>query len=129
MFYPYFCFSLGEDPLWVWVKGIGSDPLRPVQEADFHMYSFTSQVRSCPAQSIIVSCNERFQNVAHGNRVGNIPNGKYIDAITGDVQNVTRGMLTVSSIGKGNMRIYVCCASGFIGINGAVGQTGQTYLK
>ncbi|MBO5100500.1 MAG: hypothetical protein J6B63_04240, partial [Treponema sp.] len=59
----------------------------------------------------------------------NIPNGKYIDAITGDVQNVTRGMLTVSSVGKGNMRIYVCCASSFIGINGAVGQTGQTYLK
>ena len=58
----------------------------------------------------------------------NIPNGKYIDAVTGDVQNVTNGTLTVSSISKGNARVYVCCAAGFNGINGKIGSTG-TYLK
>lgn len=59
----------------------------------------------------------------------NIPNGTYIDAVTGDVKNVTNGTLSVSSIGKGNMRVYVCCASGFTGIDGAIGQTNNTYLK
>ncbi len=58
-----------------------------------------------------------------------IPNGKYIDAVTGDVQNVTNGTLTANCSGRGNMRVYVCCASGFEGINGAVGISGQTYLK
>ena len=58
-----------------------------------------------------------------------IPNGKYIDAVTGDVQNVSNGTLSVPSMGKGNMRVYVCCASGFTGINGAIGPAGQTYLK
>ena len=36
-----------------------------------------------------------------------IPNGKYVDAITGDVQNVTDGTLTASVSGKGNMKVYV----------------------
>ena len=58
----------------------------------------------------------------------NIPNGKYIDAVTGDVQNVTNGTLTVPSIGKANMRVYVCCASGFTGIDGQIGTNGA-YLK
>ena len=58
-----------------------------------------------------------------------IPNGKYIDAVTGDVQNVTNGTLTANCSGRGNMRVYVCCASGFEGISGAVGISGQTYLK
>ena len=57
-----------------------------------------------------------------------IPNGKYIDAVTGDVQNVTNGTLTVSSIGSANMRVYVACGSGFQGISGKIGETG-TYLK
>lgn len=67
--------------------------------------------------------------ISDGATFKNVPNGKYIDAITGDVQNVTSGRLTSSNIGKGNMRIYVCCASGFQGISGAIGATGQTYLK
>jgi hypothetical protein len=58
----------------------------------------------------------------------NIPNGKYIDAVTGDVQNVTGGTLTVPASGKGNMRVYVCCASGFNGIDGKIGGT-TAYLK
>ena len=58
-----------------------------------------------------------------------IPNGLYIDAVTGDRQTVTNGTLTVPSIGKANMRVYVCCASGFTGINGAIGSTSTTYLK
>ncbi len=67
--------------------------------------------------------------VSGGATFKNIPNGKYIDAITGDVKNVTGGTLTVSSIGKGNARVYVCCSDGFTGINGAIGATGLTYLK
>ncbi len=58
-----------------------------------------------------------------------IPNGLYIDAVTGDRQTVSNGTLNVPSTGKGNMRVYVCCASGFEGISGAQGPSGQTYLK
>ena len=58
-----------------------------------------------------------------------LPNGKYIDAVTGDVKQVSGGTLSVGSIGQGNMRVYVCCASGFKGISGAIGPGGQTYLK
>ena len=36
-----------------------------------------------------------------------IPNGKYVDAVTGDVQNVTGGTLTANVSGQGNMKIYV----------------------
>ena len=34
-------------------------------------------------------------------------NGRYVDAVTGDVQNVTDGKLTAKCSGKGNMRVYV----------------------
>ncbi len=67
--------------------------------------------------------------VSGGATFKNIPNGKYVDAITGDVINVTNGTLTVPSIGTANARVYVCCASGFTGIDGAIGETGLTYLK
>ncbi|MGN0500547.1 MAG: alpha-amylase family glycosyl hydrolase [Ruminococcus sp.] len=66
--------------------------------------------------------------VSSGATFKNIPNGTYIDAVTGDTQNVTNGTLTVSSIGKANMRVYVCCANGFTGINGQIGGTSD-YLK
>ncbi|MGN1456896.1 MAG: alpha-amylase family glycosyl hydrolase, partial [Acutalibacteraceae bacterium] len=36
-----------------------------------------------------------------------VPNGKYVDAVTGDVKNVTNGTLTASVSGKGNMKVYV----------------------
>ena len=36
-----------------------------------------------------------------------IPNGKYVDAVTGDVQNVSGGTLTANVSGKGNMKVYV----------------------
>ena len=58
----------------------------------------------------------------------NIPNGLYIDAVTGDRQTVTNGTLTVSGLAKANMRVYVCCASGFTGIDGRIGDV-TSYLK
>ncbi len=66
--------------------------------------------------------------ISGGATFKNIPNGKYIDAVTGDVQNVTNGTLTVPSIGTANMRVYVCCEKGFTGISGQIGTNG-TYLK
>ena len=57
-----------------------------------------------------------------------LPDGLYIDAVTGDRQTISGGRLSVPSIGKGNMRVYVCCAGGFTGINGKIGENG-TYLK
>ncbi|MBQ4105406.1 MAG: starch-binding protein [Clostridia bacterium] len=68
-------------------------------------------------------------SVSNGATFKNIPNGLYIDAITGDKKTVTNGTLTVNSIGKANARVYVCCASGFTGISGAIGETNLTYLK
>lgn len=47
----------------------------------------------------------------------NIPNGKYVDAVTGDEQTVTDGTLSVAAPGKGNMRVYVCEAEGFTGLD------------
>ncbi len=67
--------------------------------------------------------------ITDGATFKNIPNGKYIDAVTGDVKNVTNGTLSVSSTGRGNMRVYVCCASGFKGISGKIGPDGQSFLK
>lgn len=66
--------------------------------------------------------------VSSGATFKNIPNGRYVDAVTGDAQNVTNGTLTVSDIGKANMRVYVCCANGFTGIDGQIGGT-SSFLK
>ncbi|OQA13877.1 MAG: Beta/alpha-amylase precursor [bacterium ADurb.Bin363] len=44
-----------------------------------------------------------------------IPNGKYVDAVTGDVKNVTDGNLSITCTGKGNMRVYVLNGTGIIG--------------
>ena len=68
-------------------------------------------------------------SISGGATFKSIPNGLYIDAVTGDRKTVTNGTLTVSTLGAANMRVYVCCASGFTGINGAIGDTSTTYLK
>ena len=50
-------------------------------------------------------------------------NGRYVDAVTGDVQNVTDGKLTAKCSGKGNLRVYVLDtdktkAPGKVGVDG-----------
>lgn len=60
-------------------------------------------------------------SISSGATFKNIPNGKYVDAVTGDVKYVTDGTLTVPELAKANMRVYVCCASGFTGIDGQIG--------
>lgn len=66
-------------------------------------------------------------SITNGATFNDIPNGKYVDAITGDVKNVTDGTLSIPSVGKGNMRIYVLDLPG----NSAPGKIGEdgTYLK
>ncbi len=53
-----------------------------------------------------------------------VPNGTYADAVTGDVQTVTDGNLTVQGSGKGNMRVYVLDLPG----NPAPGKVGSDGL-
>ena len=45
--------------------------------------------------------------ISGGATFSNIPNGTYIDAITGDTKTITNGKLSASCSGKGNLRIYV----------------------
>ena len=56
-----------------------------------------------------------------------IPNGNYIDAITGDEKVVSDGKITINCSGKGNARIYVLDLPN----NPAPGKIGETgkYLK
>ncbi|WDM19951.1 alpha-amylase family glycosyl hydrolase [Paenibacillus polymyxa] len=51
-----------------------------------------------------------------------IPNGTYVDAVTGDSKTVTEGKITLTCSGKGNARVYV------LNGRGGIGETG-TYLK
>ena len=57
----------------------------------------------------------------------NIPNGTYIDAVTGDEVTVSNGTLSVEAPGKGNMRVYVLDTN----LTPAPGKIGSdtTYLK
>ena len=57
-----------------------------------------------------------------------IPNGTYIDAVTGDTKTVTNGTLSIAASGKGNCRVYVLSSNGYTGIDGKIGDT-TTYLK
>lgn len=66
--------------------------------------------------------------VTNGATFSGIPNGKYIDAVTGDVKDVSNGTLSVSAPGKGNCRVYVLSSNGYKGISGKIGGT-TTYLK
>ena len=66
-------------------------------------------------------------SITDGATFTGVPNGRYVDAITGNVKNVTNGTLSVESTSKGNMRVYVLdteltSAPGKIGVAG-------TYLK
>ena len=47
-----------------------------------------------------------------------IPNGTYVDAVTGDTKTVTNGTLTTSCSGKGNLRVYVLNGPGRVVPNG-----------
>ncbi|WP_407384863.1 alpha-amylase family glycosyl hydrolase [Ruminococcus sp.] len=67
-------------------------------------------------------------SVTDGASFKGIPNGTYVDAVSGDRKTVSNGTLSVPSTGKGNMRVYVLLNSGSK-VNGAVGPSGQTYLK
>ncbi len=48
-----------------------------------------------------------------------LPNGTYVDAVTGDRKTVSNGTLSVSALAKGNMRVYVLNGPGKIGTNGS----------
>jgi hypothetical protein len=56
-----------------------------------------------------------------------IPDGTYVDAVTGDTRVVTGGTLAVAAAGKGNLRVYVLNLPG----NPAPGRIGTAgpYLK
>ena len=45
--------------------------------------------------------------VSGGATFSNIPNGTYVDAVTGETRNVSNGTLSVSGINKGNVRVFV----------------------
>lgn len=66
-------------------------------------------------------------SITEGATFTGIPNGKYVDAITGDVKNVTNGTLSIDSCGKGNMRIYVLSLPNNVA-PGKIGEDGA-YLK
>lgn len=57
----------------------------------------------------------------------NIPNGTYVDAVTGDEAEVTEGTLTAGCSGKGNARIYVLETDDTLA-PGKIGSDGK-YLK
>lgn len=57
-----------------------------------------------------------------------IPNGRYIDAVTGDSRTVTDGTLAVTAPGKGDMRVYVLDLGGKNAAPGKIGADGP-YLK
>ncbi|WP_246450209.1 carbohydrate binding domain-containing protein [Allostreptomyces psammosilenae] len=57
-----------------------------------------------------------------------IPNGTYVDAVTGDRRTVTNGTLSVAAPGKGNLRVYVLDLGGANAAPGRIGTPGP-YLK
>ena len=67
--------------------------------------------------------------ITNGATFSGIPNGTYVDAVSGDVQVVNGGTLTVGESGKGNMRVYVL-DTGSSSIDGAIGaEIDGPYLK
>jgi glycosidase len=57
-----------------------------------------------------------------------IPDGRYVDAVTGDVRTVSDGTLAVAAPGKGDMRVYVLDLGGKNAAPGKIGTDGP-YLK
>lgn len=45
--------------------------------------------------------------ISGGATFSGIPNGTYVDCVSGDTKTVTNGSLTASCSGKGNLRVYV----------------------
>lgn len=45
--------------------------------------------------------------ITDGATFSGLPDGRYVDVATGDVQQVVGGNLTISLSGKGNVRAYV----------------------
>lgn len=66
-------------------------------------------------------------SVSHGATFKQIPNGVYVDVITGEIKNVSNGTLTVPSLSQGNMRVYVLKNSTHPDI-GRIGSS-TSYLK
>ncbi|MEU8659229.1 carbohydrate binding domain-containing protein [Actinoplanes philippinensis] len=65
--------------------------------------------------------------VSNGATFTGIPNGTYVDAVTGDTKTVTGGSLSIDLNAKGNLRVYVLSTSA----TPAPGKIGSatTYLK
>ena len=73
-------------------------------------------------------------SISGGATFKNLPNGTYIDAVSGDVKNVTNGTLTVGSLADGNLAVYmwdneITAAPGIVApasayIKGAAGTAG-----
>jgi len=49
--------------------------------------------------------------ISGGATFSGIPNGTYVDCVTGDTKTVSNGSLTASCSGKGNLRVYVLSTS------------------
>ncbi|PWK51364.1 alpha-amylase family glycosyl hydrolase [Actinoplanes xinjiangensis] len=65
--------------------------------------------------------------VSNGATFSGIPNGTYVDAVTGDTRTVTGGSLTIDLNAKGNLRVYVLSTSA-TPAPGKIGST-TTYLR
>lgn len=65
--------------------------------------------------------------ISSGATFNSIPNGTYVDLVTGDVKTVTNGSLSTGSISKGNVRIYVLNTN-LTAAPGQIAVTG-TYIK
>lgn len=65
--------------------------------------------------------------VSSGATFRSIPNGKYVDVVTGDIKNVTNNTLTTGNISKGGLRVYVL-ENSTTGTLSKIGNT-TTYLK
>jgi hypothetical protein len=61
---------------------------------------------------------------------GNIPNGRYVDAVTGDVRNLGNGWLSTAGVyGMGNLRVYVLSTALTPAPGKVVDAAGLTYIR